>query len=238
MNPTTARLVIPCYRDGARLAAYLPDLCTALSRSGGYTRVQVVDDGSPPAGQDHLAAVVEGLRRVHDFLEPLIAHPRNHGKGHAIRAGWDAGPEPAWLAFVDADGAVPPAEVVVLLELARRSPQPAVFIADRTVPAGRRVRRFWHRRLGSRLFNAWVRFCLRLDYPDTQCGLKVIPASLYHSGTWREDGFAFDLELLLRARAAGVPVVVQPIAWQEKPGSTVGVGAMLGLFRAAWRLRR
>jgi len=233
-------LVIPSYCDGARLAGYLPGLCAALSGFTGGVRVQVVDDGSPQAEQLWLAAEVDRLRRIYDFLPPLLAQAKNAGKGSAIRAGWaTAGGAMRWLAFVDADGAAPAAEVVALLERARNSvASPAVFIAVRTKRSDKPVRRFWHRQIGSRLFNAWVRRCLDLQFSDTQCGLKVVPAPFVNETVWREDRFAFDLELLLRARAVNLPVFTQSIAWNEQPGSSLGPGAMVGLFSAVWRLRR
>lgn len=238
MNSPDILLVIPTYRDGVRLTKFLPELCAELARGPGGVAVQVVDDGSPAGEQLWLATEIDQMRRTYPFLQPLLTGKPNHGKGHAIRAGWDAAPAARWLAFVDADGAAPATEVAALLALARNAAQPAVFIAVRTDQPGKPVKRFWHRRLGSRLFNAWVRHCLALDYPDTQCGLKVVPASFHRETSWREEGFAFDLELLLRAHAAGLPVVTQPITWSECSGSSLGLGAMLGLFAAAWRLRK
>ena len=168
----------------------------------------------------------------------MLAHAENRGKGDAIRSGWRTAPQARWLAFVDADGSAPAAEVVALLARARDAGAPAVFIAGRRGRINKTVSRFWYRRLGSWLFNGWVRCCLHFDLPDTQCGLKVIPASLSHAFVWRENGFAFDLELLARARAAGLPVITQSIAWRECSGSSLGVRAILALFAAAWRLRR
>ena len=231
-------LVVPSYRDGARLAEFLPKLCTELARGPGGVRLQVVDDGSPAAEQIWLTAEIDRVRRVHPFLQPLLVQPANRGKGRAVRAGWATATGQRWLAFVDADGAAPAAEVAALLEQARQADQPAVHVAVRAAAPGKPVERFWHRRLGSRIFNAWVRFCLGLKLADTQCGLKVIPASLHAGSVWREEGFAFDLELLLHARAAGLPVVTRAIAWREQAGSSVGAGAVCGLFAATWRLRR
>lgn len=237
MNPSDALLVIPCYRSGEKLAGFLPGLCAALAADRDLTLVQVVDDGSPVIDQARLAGLIENLRQQYRFLQPLIAHPANAGKGRAIQTGWN-NPCAPWLAFVDADGAVPATEVVALLQRVRLSHKPAVFIGDRTKSADKYVQRFWHRRLGSRLFNAWVQFWLKLNLADTQCGLKVVPASLYFQNTWQEAGFAFDLELLLRARADQLPIFTSPIAWQEQAGSSLGPGAMAGLFLAAYRLRR
>lgn len=239
MTQPDTLLVIPSYRDGARLAAFLPDLCAALSGFAGGVKVQVVDDGSPRVEQLRLAAEVERLRGRYDFVQPLLVQAVNAGKGSAIRAGWATAGSMRWLAFVDADGAAPATEIFALLECVRNSGiAPALFIAVRTDQIVKPVRRFWHRQLGSRLFNAWVRCCLGLNFSDTQCGLKVMPALFVSETVWRENGFAFDLELLLRARAIGLPIVTQPIAWNEQAGSSLGPGAMAGLFAAVWRLRR
>jgi len=264
MIPSETLLVIPTYRDSSRLAEFLPELCAELARGPGGVMVQVVDDGSSTGEQMWLTNEIDRLRRQHLFLQPLQIISRNQGKGHAIRAGWSNARQAGWLAFVDADGAVPAVEVSALLGRARASSSPALFIAVRTDLPGKTVIRFWHRRLGSWLFNRWVRVCLKLDLPDTQCGLKIIPADFFtgvmmQSGgpvsrraavrretdpppgqgrLWHEEGFAFDLELLLRARASGLPIVTQPISWSERSGSSFGPGAMLGLFAAVWRLRR
>jgi dolichyl-phosphate beta-glucosyltransferase len=237
MTAPDTLLVIPTYRDGARLLEFLPGLCAELGRGPGGVLVQVVDDGSPAGEKLWLRTELDRMRNEHPFLQPLLAHDRNRGKGCAIRTGWAHERPLRWLAFVDADGSAPANEVVALLAQARSAPADALFIAVRTAAPGKPVRRFWHRRLGSWVFNRWVRFWLRLEEPDTQCGLKVIPASFFAATPWREDQYAFDLELLLRARATGLPVIPQPISWQERAGSSLGPGAMLGLFAAAWRLR-
>jgi glycosyltransferase involved in cell wall biosynthesis len=238
MTPRDTLLVIPTYRDSTRLAGFLPKLCAEFARGAGGVSVQVVDDGSSAGEQMWLTNEIDRLRREHPFLQPLLIHSRNRGKGHALRTGWAVSGQMRWLAFVDADGAVPVEEVVALLALARNSAQPALFIAARTDQPGKMVTRFWYRRFGSRVFNRWVRLCLGLECPDTQCGLKVFPAPFLRESGWHEDGFAFDLELLLRARAVGLPVITQPIAWNERSGSSLGPGAMLALFAAVWRLRR
>lgn len=237
MIPPDTLLVIPTYRDGARLVEFLPELCAALARGSGGVSVQVVDDGSPASEKLWLTAEVDRIRREFPFVEPLHGYEVNRGKGFAIRTGWTLGRERRWLAFVDADGSAPANEVTALIERARTAPTDALYIAVRTAAPGTAVQRFWYRRLGSWVFNHWVRFWLRLEWTDTQCGLKVIPATFFTRTAWREDRYAFDLELLLSARATGLPVIPQPISWHEHAGSSLGPGAMLGLFAAAWRLR-
>ena len=237
MSQPEILLVIPTYRDGASLAEFLPLLCEELGRDATGAAVQVVDDGSPLAEQIWLTAEVDRLRREYSNLRPLLTHSVNRGKGRAIRTGWSSEPRAPWLAFADADGAAPATEVCALVNRARQTREPALLIAVRAKTSGKPVARFWHRKIGSWMFNVWVRYWLKFDLPDTQCGLKVIPGPFYAGIDWREDGFAFDLELLLRARASELPVISQPIAWTERAGSSLGFGSMIGLFIAVWRLR-
>ena len=70
MSPTGTLLVIPCYRDGERLAGFLPGLCAALEMGADDTVVQVVDDGSPLAQQQRLAGLISELRTRFTFPAP------------------------------------------------------------------------------------------------------------------------------------------------------------------------
>src|SRR5687767_5575305 len=102
-------LVVPCYRERERLPQFLPELCRALRDMPGV-RIRVVDDGSGPAQQAWLKAYVDELRREHPQLEPAQLNAVNQGKGGAVYSGWERPAGAEFLAFVDADGAVPAAE--------------------------------------------------------------------------------------------------------------------------------
>jgi hypothetical protein len=80
---------------------------------------------------------------------------------------------------------------------------------------------------------------------DSQCGFKAFtgPAAerLFQALSTR--GFAFDVELLLLARAAGYRIVEVPVNWADQSGSKVGVlrhgpGMLLEILKARLRVRR
>src|SRR6185436_6578049 len=73
-----------------------------------------------------------------------------------------------------------------------------------------------HRALAGRVFN-WIvaRVGVR-GIADTQCGFKAFTPLA-------TQGFGFDVELLLRARAAGLRVVEVAVNWADQAGSKVGV---------------
>jgi hypothetical protein len=79
---------------------------------------------------------------------------------------------------------------------------------------------------------------------DTQCGFKFFrrPAAQRLFSMTREDGFAFDVEILALASALGVPISEVPVNWSDRPGSSFrpvqdGVGSVCALVAVSRRLR-
>jgi dolichyl-phosphate beta-glucosyltransferase len=242
-------LVIPCYRESARLPAFLDELCAEMDRLGGVS-VRVVEDGSDPAEAQATCSVVEAARARFQCLEPMLALPENRGKGGAVYAGWDAAPEDAeLLAFVDADGSCSARETARLLVNARaamalaargEAPAPAIF-ASRIKMLGRRVERDWRRHLMGRVYATLVSELLRIPVYDSQCGLKLVPAAAYRRirPELAVTGFSFDAELLARLLAAGVPVREEPIDWFEVPGGKVRMlRDSIRMAADVWRIRK
>jgi thiamine biosynthesis lipoprotein len=231
-----AALVLPCWRESKRLPRFLPGLCEAIVAGGLRVEVIVSDDGSPATERAATAAFVDSLRPRFAFLRPLAGDMIHRGKGGAICAGWRAAtPGAAVLAFVDADGAVPPDDVVAFLREALARPE-QMLAATRV--AGSEVKRTLHRRIASRAFAAWARLWTGTPVSDPQCGLKAIPAAMFARHDWREEGFALDLELLTAARRDGVAVAEFPVRWREVGHSRLRSGDIFALFAAAPRVSR
>lgn len=233
-------LVIPCYRESERLPRFLPGLCQALEAAALPVEVLVVDDGSGPAEQAALEAVVDSMRATHPLLRPVLKRPVNLGKGAAVYRGWDQAQDEAWVAFVDADGAVPPAEVVRVLQRALEPQQAGCALyAVRTGAQGTVVKRQGIRRVTGQVFRALVHFFFDIPVPDTQCGCKVVPTRVYHliKPELREFRFCFDVELTCLLQRERTPVYALPINWEESPGSRVRPATVREMFLSLLRLR-
>ena len=207
---TSLGIVVPAFRpDAERLASYLRDLDAELG---------------PETIRVELDAPDEGIERTLSALDvpPLevnaVAHRR--GKGAAITAGFEA-LSTERLAFADADGSTAAAELARVVGALDRSD---VAAGSRRHPDSTVV---GHRTLVRRLLGdgfAWVaRRALDSSLYDYQCGAKALTA-----GAWTtvrrhlyEPGFAWDIELLAVAGALGLSVREVPIAWTDRPGSTV-----------------
>jgi dolichyl-phosphate beta-glucosyltransferase len=234
----TWSVVIPAFNEAVRLPPYLDEILGFFEGRGEPYEVIVVNDASRDATGEMLAAVA----RRHPTLR-VITHTHNHGKGGAVRAGMLAATGDLRL-FTDADGATP------IAELKRLEP---AFAAGADVVIGSRaladpavsVRARPHRALAGRVFN-WIvaRVGVR-GIADTQCGFKAFtaPATQRLFGPLATQGFGFDVELLLRARAAGLRVVEVAVNWADQAGSKVGVlttgsGMLVEILLARWRVAR
>lgn len=223
MTAASVHLVVPCFRESARIGAFLPELCATLDAVGGV-RVLVVEDGDGEAEQARMSALISGWRERHACLLPPLLLPGNMGKGGAVYAGWAQNSGAEWLAFVDADGSCPAGEVARLIEMARReSPSPRALFASRIKMLGRKIDRQLKRHLLGRIYATMVSEMLDIPVYDSQCGLKLVPTAAFEKvrPVLSVNGFAFDAELLLALLHSGREVVEVPIDWHETPGGKI-----------------
>lgn len=199
----------------------------------GDLEIVVVDDGS--ADSTAVAARRAGA-------DVVVENPRNRGKGASVKAGVAAARGKA-IAFTDIDLAYAPTQLLELLAVIEAGAPMAVGSrwldptdADLSAPpsasasAGRAV--------ASRLFNV-ATFASVGIWRDTQCGIKAFSRKAARELFARVslDGFAFDVELFLAARAAGLEVVEVPVRLSEAEGSTIRVSSQLKVLVDLWRLR-
>lgn len=232
-------LVIPCFRESGRIGPFLASLREELGNDEAVT-VLVVEDGGGRDEQAIMKALVESQRSQWPTLQPLLALDENVGKGGAVYAGWAAMPGHRWLAFVDADGSCAAYEVKRLIALARTQPETALF-ASRVCMLGRHIRREFHRHLIGRVYATIVSETLRIPVYDSQCGLKLLPATAFEKirPLAHVPGFAFDVELLCLLLDSGCAVQEVPIDWHETPGGKVRlVHDSVRMFRDVLEIRQ
>jgi len=187
-----------------------------LSARRSAFEVLVVDDGST----DGTASVVEAFR------SPAVRVRRsgeNRGKGHAVRTGMLEA-RGARRLMTDADLSTP-IEDLVKLERALDEGA-AVAIGSRAVAgANVEVRQGLFREGMGRLFNLAVRGLLLPDLKDTQCGFKLFSAEAAQAAfaPIRLEGFCFDVEALVAARAHGFAIAEVPVTWRNDAATRVGL---------------
>jgi glycosyltransferase involved in cell wall biosynthesis len=227
-------LIIPAHNEEERLAATLHEYAGALQ--GRYTEdyeVLVVANACTDATVEvaRTAAAVNPHIRVLEIPDAI-------GKGGAVLAGFLEARGESVL-FADADAATSPTSLLALVEGLNLH---HVVIGSRKLPASQVLtKQPLKRRLLSRVFGASVRTLYGLPYRDTQCGAKAFrgDAARALARCVEERHWAFDVDLLLCARAMGLRVAEQPVVWEDKAGSKLRVGSTgLQVLASLWRMTR
>jgi dolichyl-phosphate beta-glucosyltransferase len=237
MGAETLSVVVPAYREAARLPASLARLPRELDALGLVVlrEVIVVDDGSDDATADRVRDAARADPRVR-----LVRHETNTGKGHAVRVGL-AKASGDWVLVTDADLSTPPSDAARLLDRARRTGAPVAIGSRRVRGARILVRQGMLREFLGFAFAALRLLLVLPRLRDTQCGFKLFRRAdvLRLFSESREDGFVYDVEVLLLARRRRVRVVEVPVRWADDPRSRLAPGrASLEMFVGLLRLAR
>ena len=212
--------IVPAYNEGPRIAA-------VVEGARRHLPVVVVDDGSTDDTAD----------RAGDAGATVIRQLPNQGKGAALREGFRhalAGGVDA-VVTLDADGQHDPEEIPTLLA-AYQPGHPELVVGARDFARMPPVRRLSNT-LGGAVFSAAVGRRVR----DNQSGYRVIGRRLMSALLdSREDGFAFEVEMIARAIALGGEVAWVPIRtiYAGEPSHIRPWAHFTGFLRAARDARR
>ena len=220
-------IVIPVFNEADALAQ-------VVARARRHGPVLVVDDGSSDASAD--IAVRAGA--------DVLRLPRRHGKGEALRRGFaEAVARGVEVALtLDGDGQHDPDEIPRLLAASTREPD-ALVVGDRLAAASGVIPD--DRLAAMRVAGFFIDWLIGRPLRDTQSGFRVYPRRLIAAVRPRHGGFVFETEVLVRAAAAGFPIVEAPVTARHFPGRQsrfrpgrdgIAVGAYLSArCLARWR---
>jgi dolichyl-phosphate beta-glucosyltransferase len=234
-------LVVPVWKDSARLAVFGPKLARELAARSLPVRWIIADDGSGPDERRHLEALCAELAIIYPAVE-VHGADRHRGKGAVVREAWALAPDAEWLAFADADGSVAAGEMLDLIE--RAVADRLSTFAVRVNTATTRVESGIRRELLHHAYLLVARLVLGLRSADLQCGAKVLAGDAYRkvAHLLREEGWAFDSELLSALRRHGFDWQEIPVNWTAQGGGKVRpirdglrMIAALHRIRARWR---
>ena len=183
--------LVPAYQEGPRIGA-------VVEAARRYLPIVVVDDGST----DDTAAQAEAAGAT------VLRQLPNAGKGAALRAGfrWALDRDIEALVTLDADGQHDPEEIPAFLD-AYRIDRPELVIGQRDFREMPPVRRASNQ-LGGLLLSA----ALGRHVPDNQSGYRLIGRQLMRGLlSSQEDGFEFEVEMIARCIALGLPMSWVPI---------------------------
>lgn len=197
----TLSVVMPAYQLADVIEQNISVVFEALAELD--PQVVVVDDGST----DGTAAAIERAQARHPQLVS-VRLPTNRGKGRALLSGFEAAGGET-IVFLDADLDLPPDQIPTFVEALDEADivvgTKRASMATGAYPGLRRVL--------SRIFAFATGGVFRLPVSETQTGLKAFRSEVLETvaGSVKIDRYAFDIELLVRAHAAGYSMVERPV---------------------------
>ncbi len=196
--------VLPVLDEADCIEAVIRETDAALAALGVAYEIIAVDDGSTDgtgAVLDDIAAVIPALRVVH--------LGRNRGYGAALRTGF-ARARNELVFFMDSDGQFDPREIERLLARAEDAALVIGYRAERDEGLGRTI--------SSRVFNWIARAMFVLDARDINCAFKLARRDVIAAIELTSARYCVNVELVLRARAAGFRVAEVPVTHRPRRG--------------------
>ncbi len=215
-------VIVPYYNPGTALRRTVSAIVEALEHEGMNFEVITVSDGSTDGSERSLDGLGDRVLSV--------VLPRNRGKGAALCAGLEVA-QGRYLGFIDADGDIPAESWHSFVTLA------ALYEPDMIVGSKRHslsdVSYTPLRRVYSRAFQSLVHALFRVDVADTQTGMKLFRRDVLIDvlPLLVEDGFVFDVELLVIAhRRRWRRVIEAPVRVEHQVQSTVSLRTALSML--------
>jgi glycosyltransferase involved in cell wall biosynthesis len=185
-----AAALIPDYNNSRTLPDVLERTLAVLPE------VLVIDDGSTDDSWKVIESFGERVRS--------LRHPVNMGKGRALRDGFShlAAGGFSHAVALDADGQHFPEDIPLFLEASARFPD-AIIVGERNMreagaPLGSRF--------GLWCSNSALRIFRGVRIRDSQCGFRSYPLPAVSKLDLRGDRYDFEMEVLLEAARAGIPI--------------------------------
>ena len=209
-------MVVPCFDEERRLPLALHTAERYLEPGDRSFELILVDDGS----SDRTAELIGEAERRREYVRGVRLSHR--GKGRAVAEGVRAS-RGEMVLISDVDFSAPIDELPKLVDALAAGAD--VAIGSRAKRGAREVDQPLYRRAMGKTFNLLVQALLLPGIWDTQCGFKLLRGAVARQlcAELRTDGFAYDVELLYRAKRSGYRICEIPVRWINSDTTRVSV---------------
>lgn len=229
MSIQTLTLIIPVYNEAATIRAVLETVVALRLAQDIQKEVIVVDDGSHD-GTGPIA--LDFIKQQVDAEIYYLQHPRNLGKGAAIRTGIRAATGDCIL-VQDADLEYDPEEINILLQPVLKGRADVVYGSRFMGGQAHRVLFFWHS-IGNKLLTFLSNMFTDLNLTDMETGYKLFRREVLQGIRLQENGFGFEPEITAKiARVPGIRVYEVGISYY---GRTYEQGKKINWRDGCWAI--
>ena len=196
-------VIVPTYNNQKTLKKVLDSILDFT------TNIIIVNDGST----DSTSEILKSYSQV-----TQIHHPKNLGKGRALRNGFRKALELGfeYAITIDSDGQHFAADIPVFLKAIQDEPN-ALLIGSRNMTQENVPKKS---SFGNKFSNFWFKFETGIKLDDTQSGFRLYPLRLLPKRFYTNK-FEFEIEVIVRAAWKGIVVKNIPIQVLYDPAERV-----------------
>ncbi len=203
-NDIVVSAIVPVYNEATTVKAVVE----RLQEVPLHVEIVAINDGS----SDGTGKVLDALHET-GGIQKVIHHPKNRGKGAAVRAGIQAATGHV-VVIQDGDLEYDPSEFPALLEPIRLGKADAVY-GSRFHGGPRRVLFFWHA-IGNRFLTLLSNMLTDLNLSDMETCYKMVRADLLKSLPLVSNRFGIEVEVTARLAQAKARIWELPISYSGR----------------------
>ncbi|RYJ39919.1 Glycosyl transferase family protein [Flavobacterium anhuiense] len=196
-------VIVPTYNNQKTLKKVLDSILDFT------TNIIIVNDGSTDSTSEILKSYSQ-LTQIH--------HPKNLGKGRALRNGFRKALELEfeYAITIDSDGQHFATDIPIFIEEIQKEPN-ALLIGSRNMTQENVPKKS---SFGNKFSNFWFKFETGIKLDDTQSGFRLYPLRLLPKRFYTNK-FEFEIEVIVRAAWKGIVVKNIPIQVLYDPAERV-----------------
>jgi len=217
-------VIIPCYNEQDNIEISYNQVSTYLDNHGFNYQIIFVNDGST----DNTLKILQHIQKEY-FGVNIITYDKNVGKGYAVYRGLNDAVYKTKL-ILDCDLSV------CISELYKLNWN---WVRNQPIIKGQRIqviRQPLYRIILGKIFKMITYLLTGLNY-DTQCPFTILNLDKEFYSNLKINGFAFDVEILLKAKNQEEPVYLFNVDYYNQRKSTVTFSKIIKMLFELIKIR-
>ncbi len=205
-------IIFPFYNETRRINNCFKDIIKFKKKNNNIKLEFIfVDDGST----DDTSKKIKSFINNNKINSKIIKLNKNYGKGYALKTGVLKSNN-SWILTSDVDISVSLNQINKWL-VKKNIKSNYIYFGSRNLQNSIVSTKF-HRKFIGYFFNKILKFLLKIDINDSQCGFKLYPRKYAKKlfSNLKDKKFAHDIEILLLAKKYKIKVIELPVKWVHK----------------------